>query len=116
MTILHDALTALLAGITQYKPNTKEIEWEDKYGYPCTIESLGDEKYVVRYYYANDNLLWEIPYRAGLREGVEKIYYTNDNLWREIPFKAGLKDGMERRYDKNGNITRQTLYKDDKIQ
>ena len=65
MTLLHDAYTAWLAGITTKTGN--EIHWEDEDGNPITIEpvDVSKEKYILRGYYSSGNKWWEEEYQNG---------------------------------------------------
>jgi len=62
MTLLHDAYTALLAGLTHRTGN--EIHWHDEDGNPITVEPVDVESCIcrVRSYYEDGSLCWEKDY------------------------------------------------------
>ena len=107
MNILHDAYTALLAGLTTYHPDhPKEIMWEDEHGIKVTIEPVdaGQEKYIVRYYYKNGQLGLEVEYQNGQLHGTNKAYYDNGQLSWEEEYQNGQFHGTCKRYYDNGQL------------
>ncbi len=81
MTLLHDAYTAYLSGLTT-KLNEKEIWWQDKYGFKITVELVGVdlETYVVRYFYEDGNLRFEMNYCKDERHSLCKCFFDNGIL------------------------------------
>ncbi len=80
MNLLHDALIALLSGVTTYHPDhPKEIIWEGKNGNAITIELIDaeQEKCIVRKYCEDGQLYWEAEYQNGQSHGKSKTYYEN---------------------------------------
>jgi len=106
MTLLHDALTAFISGITTKKPNTEEINWEDENGSPITVECIDaeTEKYIVRYYYENGKLYYEHPYQHGKRHGIWKGWYENGQLQYEHFYQHGQEHGICKGWYKNGQL------------
>ena len=89
MTLLHDAYTALLAGLTHRTNN--EIHWENEWGYPITVEPIDIEqcKYIVRRYYDNGQKWWERGYQNGQRHGKNIGWYFNGQKWWEEEWQNG---------------------------
>ncbi len=93
MNLLHDALIALLSGVTSYYPDhPKEIVWEDKYGDPITIELVDaeQEKCIVRRYHENGQLHREYEYQNGQHHGKGKSYHKNGQLHWECDYQNGV--------------------------
>jgi len=92
VSILHDVLTALLSGITTYKPGTKEIQWQCIYGTPITIEVIDaeTESYVERCYYENGKLHSEHNYQNESKHGLCKAWYHNGQLMYEYNYQNGV--------------------------
>jgi antitoxin component YwqK of YwqJK toxin-antitoxin module len=67
---------------------------------------------LVMLYYENGNIMYEIPYRNGLKEGLEKRYSENGRLEHEVPYKNGKKDGVERFYSIGGALAGEISYID----
>ena len=65
------------------------------------------------HYLECDKLTYEISYKNGLRDGMEREY-EDGKLVDELPYKNGLKEGIRRSYYKNGNLWEETPYKNDK--
>jgi len=56
-----------------------------------------------------------IPYKKGVREGIEKVYADKDDrggryVFSEIPWKNGKKHGVVKTYHPNGNISSEMDY------
>ena len=102
MSILHDAYTALLAGITTKTGN--EIHWEDKYGNPITVElvDLETEAYTVRYYYKNGQKCWEINYQNDQLHGKHIGWYKSGQKRSEIDYHQGQPHGKYIWWYENG--------------
>jgi len=104
MSILHEALTALLSGITTYKAGTKEILWQDKRNNAITIEAVAaeTESYVVRRYWKNEKLWYEHNFQNGKRHGVSKNWYANGQLSYEDSYQNGELHGICKEWHSNG--------------
>lgn len=89
MSLLHDAYTALLAGLTTKTGN--EIHWVNEHGYPKTIEpiDINKETYIVRYYYDNGNIESESYYKKDKRHEKYIQWYRNGDKWFEREYKNG---------------------------
>lgn len=57
---------------------------------------------------------YEVIYKNGQKDGVEKNYKKNI-LVKETTYIKGLKNGIEKNYDKKGKLVNQIDYKDNKI-
>ena len=44
---------------------------------------------VVKWYYENGNVMYEIPHKNGKRHGVAKEYDENGNVIKEILYENG---------------------------
>lgn len=56
-----------------------------------------------------------IPYKLGVREGIEKVYADKDDrggryVFSEIPWKNGKKHGVVKTYHPNGNVSSEMDY------
>ena len=71
---------------------------------------------IIKSYYDNGNLKFEVNYKDGKGNGIVKIYYPNGNLESEANFKDGKKEGLFKGYYENGNIRIEGNYKDDKLE
>jgi len=80
MSLLHDAYTALLSGLTTKTGN--EINWEDEEGEPITVEpiDINKEIYKVRHYWPNGNKHWEIDYQKGQIHGKQIEWRENGEV------------------------------------
>ena len=89
MTLLHDAYTALLSGLTHKTGN--EIHWQDNNKNQITIEPINIEKgkYIIRYYDENGKLYLEIGYKNGKLHGKYKFWYNNGNPNFEEMYQNG---------------------------
>ena len=103
MTLLHDAYTAWLAGITTKTGN--EIHWRDKYGNPITIEpvDVSKEKYIIRTYYSNGNKQYKLEYQNNKCHGKETFWGTGGNKLYEKNYRNGRPHGKHISWDADGN-------------
>jgi len=137
MSTLHDAMTALLSGITTYKAGTKEIQWKNNHGVDITIEVIdtNTESYVERYYdngqpsyeynyqngqlhglstewYSNEQLRYEYNYQNGLEHGASKGWYNNGQLNYEDNYQNGILHGASKEWYDNGQLNYEYNYQD----
>jgi len=90
MTLLHDAYTALLSGLTHKTGN--EIHWHDEDGYPITVEPIDvdAETYVVRHYReSNGDLYWEGRYQKKQLHGKSTGWHPNGQKYWEEGYRQG---------------------------
>ena len=115
MTLLHDAYTALLSGLTMKTGN--EIHWEDQYGNPITVEPIDitEHRYVVRWCYENGNKWWEEEYHQNQRHGKSIEWYKNGNKRWEEEWKNGKQHRKDISWYENGNKSWEEEYKDGKF-
>jgi antitoxin component YwqK of YwqJK toxin-antitoxin module len=66
-----------------------------------------------RKYSASGRPLMELNWNHGVLDGL-KVIYRNGIKVAEIPFAAGLKNGVELHYDDLGNLTAEIEWRDDK--
>ena len=135
MTLLHDAYTAWLSGITTKTGN--EIHWQDEKGYPITIEpvDVSKGKYIVRHYYSNGNKYleeeyqneklhgkcfgwyisrnksWEQEYQNGQPHGKSIDWYESGNKYREDEYQNGRLYGKSIGWDDGGNKLWESEYR-----
>jgi len=104
MTLLHDAYTALLSGLTHRTGN--EIHWHDENGHPITVEPVDVEvgSYVVKYYREDGNLYWEIHYLQDQRHGKSIGWYENGQLQWETGYHQGQMHGKDIKWYTNGQL------------
>ena len=102
MSILHDAYTALLSGLTTKTGN--EIHWEDKDGKPITIEPIDveNERYIVRYYYPNGQKDWEAEYQNDQLHGKSIRWYENGQKYWETDYQNNQLHGKSIGWYENG--------------
>jgi len=93
MSLLHDAYTALFAGLTYRTGN--EIHWYNKDGCPITVEPVDVEQdsYIVRYFYENGDLYIEIHYLQDQRHGKRRGWHHNGQLQWEMDYVNGQRHG-----------------------
>jgi antitoxin component YwqK of YwqJK toxin-antitoxin module len=103
MNLLHNAYTALLSGLT-YKTGN-EIHWKSEYGSPITVEPVDIEKckYIVRYYYLNGQVEYEIEYQNGKRHGKTIRWYEDGKKKYENKYQNGRLHGKFIGWHENGN-------------
>jgi len=97
-TILHDAYTALLSGLTHR--TGKEIHWVDKDGDTITVEPVDVEResYVVRYYYRDGSLYFEIHYLQDKLHGKCRWWHPNGQPQWEENYHQGQRHGKRISY------------------
>src|SRR5690606_7289842 len=99
MSLIKEALVALNAGITQYRPGTKEIEWELDGKY-ITIEliDIKNEKCIIKVYNSKHDTFpfTKIEQTAGKPDGEKIIYYVNGSIETIYIFKEGKLIGFKR--------------------
>jgi antitoxin component YwqK of YwqJK toxin-antitoxin module len=102
MALLHDAYTALLAGLTC--KTGSEIYWQDKYGIPITIKliDIKQERYIIRYYHRNGQKYWESEYQNGQLHGKYIRWYRNGQKHWEKEWQDGQQHGKTTCWYKNG--------------
>jgi len=134
MTLLHDAYTALLSGLTHRTGN--EIHWHDKHGCPITVEPVDVEResYLVRRYnddgilcgeegysqgkihgkrislYLNGQKCWEADYHQGQLHGKCMGWYENGQLNWKINYIQDQRHGLSMGWYKNGNCRNEKYY------
>ena len=93
MTLLHDAYTAWLSGITTKTGN--EIHWQDERGKPITIEpiDISKEKYIVRYYYSSGSKWSKQEYQNGQLHGKSVGWHESGKKWWEYEYQNGQRHG-----------------------
>jgi len=109
MTLLHDAYTALLAGLTHKAGD--EIHWHDNYGHPITVEpvDVDTERCVVRRY-SNGSLHCENDYLQGQKHGKHRGWHYNGQLWWETDYTKDQRHGKSVWWHKNGQKEREVNY------
>ena len=81
---------------------------------PITSFSIRE---VVKTYYPNGQLLSEISYKEGRRDGPCKLYWDSNYFWEkskikaEMHYKEGKQAGLYTSYYENGQIEHQGSYK-----
>ena len=110
MTILHEAYTALLSGVTHKTGN--EIHWQDENGNPITIESIDIKqcKYIVRNYYNNGQKYLEEEYKNRQQHGKTTRWYENGQKIEETEYKNGQLHGKKITWYINGQKCREADY------
>ena len=110
MSLLHDAYTALLSGLTTKTGN--EIHWENEVGQAVTIEPIDIKKqiYIIRRYYPNGNKIWEAYYQNEEFHGKSIGWHENGNKRYEVEFQNGQSHGKYINWDESGNKIWEALY------
>jgi len=113
VSLLHDAMTALLSGITTYKAGTKEILWQDKYNTDITIEvvDVKTESYIERKYYNNGQLHYKDNYQNGKQHGLCKEWHDNEQLYYEGNYQNGKQHGLCKAWLDNGQLYYEENYR-----
>jgi antitoxin component YwqK of YwqJK toxin-antitoxin module len=115
MSLLHDAYTALLSGLT-YKTGN-EIHWKDEYRNSVTVEPVYIEKckYIVRHYYSNRQVEYEMGYQDGKHHGKIIRWYENGYKSYEYEYQDGKRHGKSIGWCKNGDKAYEYEYQDGKL-
>jgi len=115
MSLLHDAYTALISGLT--RRTGKEIHWYDKYGRQITVEPIDVERenYVVRQYDENGVLWDEAHYLKDQLHGKSTEWYPNGQKWLEECWKNGQRHGKEILYSEDGQKRREQRWEHNKL-
>jgi len=102
MTLLHDAYTALIAGLTHKDGN--EIHWQDSRGRPITVEPINVEQdsYIVRCYREGGSLYSEAHYRQGQRHGKRIVWYSKGQKEFEVDYNQDQIHGKFHGWHCNG--------------
>jgi len=110
MTLLHDAYTALLAGLTHRTGN--EIHWHDKYGDPITIEPVDAEcgLYKMRRYREDGGLRAEKYYRQNQPHGKCRWWHPNGQLYWERDCVNGQINGKSMAWYDDGTLQYEKYY------
>lgn len=98
MNLLQEALIALISGITTYHPDhPKEIMWRSRYSdTPLTIEPLGENKYLIRYYRLNGSVKSIYTYTGNLLSGPCCHYSEDGKLISRAEYVNGQLQGIEK--------------------
>ena len=67
-------------------------------------------------YWDNGNVLSQVHYLDGIRDGSCRYYYKNGTLMSEGFYKNGKMIGIWMSYHENGQIEKEENYKDGKLQ
>jgi antitoxin component YwqK of YwqJK toxin-antitoxin module len=115
MSLLHEAYTALLTGLTYRTGN--EIHWQDEENNPIAIEPIDveNERYIVRYYYPNGQKHLEVECQNGQRHGKFSGWYENGKKHLGAKYKNNYFHGKYLRWYKNGKKYYSIEYKNGKI-
>jgi len=110
MTLLHDAYTALLSGLTHRTGN--EIHWHDERSKPITVEPIDvdAETYAVRYFYEDGDLYIETHYLQDQFHGKDTCWYENGQLQWDTDFVNGKLHGKSLGWHHNGQLQWETDY------
>jgi len=102
MTLLHDAYTALLSGLTHRTGN--EIHWHDGDGCPITVEPIDvdSDSYIVRRYRESGSLNSEVHYCHNQRHGKDTVRHKNGQLMWEKNYHRGQIHGKSVCWNPNG--------------
>jgi len=102
MTLLHDAYTAYLAGLTtEIKAG---ILWKDEHGINVVIKIIDAKKetYRVRYYHKNGTVVNEKHYKGNFLHGQSIERYTSGKIKKISNFNKGIECKFSIVYDKFG--------------
>ena len=62
-------------------------------------------------YYENGNVLSEINYKDGKRDGLCRYYWKNGQILSEVNYKAGKTNGLYKSYYEDGQLNEEGNYK-----
>lgn len=77
----------------------------------------GKKNGVEKYYNELQNVIREIPYQNGLKEGISRSYTGNPAspvIYEKMPYVRGVKQGVAIIYNSNGTIFMETPYVNDR--
>lgn len=82
---------------------------------PDTLFSVPDTGFTgIRQYYSKEDLVKEVTFRNGVREGLMKTYYTDGKLRQTFMYRNGVREDTACWYYTDGmTVFRETLYKND---
>ena len=128
MTILHDAHTALLSGLTTYHPNhSQEIMCKDENGCNVTVEPINAdmETYIVRHYFDHDGYCGcdyqgrHQPRQPYIPLDIEGEYHAPDGPYRpNKSFMVGVgaqPSSPHKNWYGNGQLKYEHLYQAGKL-
>jgi len=75
------------------------------------LSSTGQPVNGVVCYNSDGMLLWETPYKNGMKDGIEKYYDVDGKLEKEHPYKNGTLEGIARNYDESGKVISEISYR-----
>ena len=96
MVCVKTVIVAFITGLTQYRLNTREIEWTDGRDEYFTVEVLNGKKemYVIRKYWDNGIVKYERRTKRGVLHGRYISYFTDGKVyWKKL-----YKDGQELKF------------------
>jgi len=104
MTLLHNAYTALLSGLTHR--TGKEIHWHDEDGYPITVEPVDVEREscVVRYYGNDSSLCIEKNYLQDQLHGKSTYWYCKGQKQYELNYHYNQRHNKSMSWYENGQL------------
>jgi len=74
----------------------------------------GQKDGLVRAYYSNGNIRYEMPYKKGKREGLHKTFYKNGAIESEWPYKDDKLEGQIKDYYENGKVEHENFFQNGK--
>jgi antitoxin component YwqK of YwqJK toxin-antitoxin module len=69
---------------------------------------------VVREFFKDDKIKFEVSLKNGLIHGTYKAYYRNGQLMVRGKYQKDLREGKWKLYDEEGNLTKEKLFSEDK--
>jgi hypothetical protein len=69
----------------------------------------------IKQYMSGDNIIKEVTFKNGVREGLMKTFYTGGQVYQTFWYENGLREDSGRYYYTEGQLFRTTPYKHDTI-
>lgn len=76
----------------------------------------GEKNGIWKYYHETGELLFYDTWKDGILDGDKKVFYKNGKISRECPFKDGNPHGIARQYHENGNLFVEIFYNNGYVQ
>jgi hypothetical protein len=80
-----------------------------------TLASIPDTGFTgIRRYFSKEDLVKEVTFKNGIREGLMKTFYTDGKLRQTFMYRNGVREDTARWYQADGKtLFRETLYSND---
>ena len=71
---------------------------------------MSEQSKVVKEYYPNGQIKYEIPYHQGQRHGIRKWWHENGQIWYETTYHQGQLHGIGKWWYEDGQFWYENYY------